>query len=343
MEEQELDRIYKSLEKGMVKIFSKSAMQSKQRQSMDLVYSAWEESNPRKAIALAKRALELAPDNVDACNVIAGIALESGDLKLAKDFYQLAVQKAIKQLGGKDKISRRYYHFWGELRTRPFMRALQGLGLVSLEERDYSAACEIFEKMIKLNPNDNQGIRYLLGGVYCSLKEPAKMIKLDRKYNHEREPHHLFNLAHAYFQLRDIKNMFKNIYLAFFENIYIAPLLLGKKVRKESIRYFTNLEYLEYAEDYIYYWGGLWEDKEAISYLGFLWLHSDIQQALKEFKKIRKKMKSINFRDASDEWKALRRQEERIKNKKIDYAELASQGESVVKKFLLESMGRSTN
>ena len=53
-------------------------------------------------------------------------------------------------------------HFWGVLETRPYMRARQGLAdtLWRLDRRD--EARSHYEEMLRLNPNDNQGIRYLL-------------------------------------------------------------------------------------------------------------------------------------------------------------------------------------
>ena len=55
-------------------------------------------------------------------------------------------------------------HFWGFLETRPYMRARHGLALTLLKLGEEAVAMEHFRVMLKLNPNDNQGIRYLLLG-----------------------------------------------------------------------------------------------------------------------------------------------------------------------------------
>lgn len=52
-------------------------------------------------------------------------------------------------------------HFWGFLETRPYMRARHGLAMTLLQLGEEHAALEHFRAMLKLNPNDNQGIRYL--------------------------------------------------------------------------------------------------------------------------------------------------------------------------------------
>ena len=55
-------------------------------------------------------------------------------------------------------------HFWGFLETRPYMRARGGLALALLKLGEEEQAMEHFRVMLKLNPGDNQGIRYLLLG-----------------------------------------------------------------------------------------------------------------------------------------------------------------------------------
>lgn len=54
---------------------------------------------------------------------------------------------------------------WGLLENRPFMRCLHGFGLSCwrLDRADEAAA--VFERMLWLNPGDNQGARFLLGAV----------------------------------------------------------------------------------------------------------------------------------------------------------------------------------
>ena len=75
--------------------------------------------------------------------------------------YQLAVGAGNEALGP-DGLNEYAGHFWGFLETRPYMRARAGLGkaLWAIGNRD--AAIENFKEMLKLNPGDNQGIRYVL-------------------------------------------------------------------------------------------------------------------------------------------------------------------------------------
>ncbi len=51
---------------------------------------------------------------------------------------------------------------WGFIDNRPYLRCLHGLGLCLWIEKEYSKAKDIFQKMLLLNPWDNQGMRFLL-------------------------------------------------------------------------------------------------------------------------------------------------------------------------------------
>ncbi|WP_329155750.1 hypothetical protein OIU91_41075 (plasmid) [Streptomyces sp. NBC_01456] len=54
---------------------------------------------------------------------------------------------------------------WGELNNRPFHRALQGLGLTWWRLGETAKAAAVFGDSLWTNPDDNQGIRYLIGQV----------------------------------------------------------------------------------------------------------------------------------------------------------------------------------
>ncbi|MCJ7550313.1 MAG: tetratricopeptide repeat protein [Anaerolineae bacterium] len=52
--------------------------------------------------------------------------------------------------------------FWSDLDSRPFMRALHGQGLCLWRLGQRAAARAVFARMLALNPNDNQGVRFLI-------------------------------------------------------------------------------------------------------------------------------------------------------------------------------------
>ncbi|MFE2326693.1 hypothetical protein ACFXD5_22665 [Streptomyces sp. NPDC059385] len=52
---------------------------------------------------------------------------------------------------------------WDELDNRPFHRALHGLGLTWWRLGETERAAAVFRNSLWTNPDDNQGIRYLIG------------------------------------------------------------------------------------------------------------------------------------------------------------------------------------
>ena len=84
----------------------------------------------------------------------------------ARDHYARGVEAGELALG--PQAFKEYAgHFWGFLETRPYMRARAGLAGALLKLGDVDGAIDHFRDMLRLNPNDNQGIRYLCSAA-CS-------------------------------------------------------------------------------------------------------------------------------------------------------------------------------
>src|SRR5262249_49642042 len=86
------------------------------------------------------------------------------------DYYEQAVAAGERALGP-DYFQQEVGHFWGLLETRPYMRAREGLAnaLWTMARREEAVAH--LEDMLRLNPSDNQGVRYTL---------PSWLVNLDR-------------------------------------------------------------------------------------------------------------------------------------------------------------------
>ena len=148
---------------------TKSRADDASEKAQDLVYTAWEATSPRKRIALARKALSVSPLCADALNILAEAA---GSAAEARDLYARAVDAATLALGP-EAFQEYAGHFWGFLETRPYMRARAGLARALHELGEEDAAIEHYRDMLKLNPNDNQGIRYVLAA--CLLRREAEL------------------------------------------------------------------------------------------------------------------------------------------------------------------------
>ena len=142
--------------------------------AQDVMYDAWERTTSRSRVALARKALGISPLCADAYNLLAE---EAGSVEEARDLYAKAVDAGELALGPKG-FKEYAGHFWGFLETRPYMRARAGLAGTLLKLGDEDAAISHYRDMLKLNPNDNQGIRYVLAALLLRRGEEAGLKEL---------------------------------------------------------------------------------------------------------------------------------------------------------------------
>lgn len=58
---------------------------------------------------------------------------------------------------------------WGFIDNRPFLRCLHGFGLALWRLERFDEAAQVFDRMLRLNPSDNQGVRFLIGDVRAGI------------------------------------------------------------------------------------------------------------------------------------------------------------------------------
>jgi len=58
---------------------------------------------------------------------------------------------------------------WGVIDNRQYLRALENMASMYSIDQNIKEAEEIYKLILKLNPSDNQGIRYYLAGLYEGL------------------------------------------------------------------------------------------------------------------------------------------------------------------------------
>jgi tetratricopeptide (TPR) repeat protein len=194
-------------------------------QAQELMYEAWDSFGKRRA-QLARRALVISKDCADAYVLLAEETARS--LNEAKDLYEQGVRAGEHALGS--RVEEYVGHFWGIMETRPYMRARAGLAqcLWALGERQQ--AIEHYTDMLRLNPNDNQGIRYILAN--CLLEEGSDdaLRKLLRRYEDDPAATWLYSRALWVFR-REGENEKANACLeeALERNRFVPSYLLGKK------------------------------------------------------------------------------------------------------------------
>jgi len=125
--------------------------------AQDLVYRAFDARGRRK-VQLARKALELSPDCADAYVVLAE---QARDPEAARELYAQGVAAGERALGPK-VFEESAGGFWGITATRPYMRARLGLARCLADVGRVDEAVGHYQELLRLNPNDNQGVREVL-------------------------------------------------------------------------------------------------------------------------------------------------------------------------------------
>ncbi len=148
------------------------------RIAQELVYEAWERSDLNEAIRLAHKAILISPQCADAYNLLAEEAAR--DARQAAGLYSQAVNAGRLALG-EDFFRDNEGHFWGMMKTRPYMRALAGLQEAFWDMGKFDEAIRICHEMLRLNPNDNQGMRYIVIRYLAKLSRHDELEKFMEK------------------------------------------------------------------------------------------------------------------------------------------------------------------
>lgn len=195
--------------------------------AQQLMYKAWDETNPAKRIGLAHKALSISPDCADAYVLLA--EEEADTVARALALYEKGVAAGERALG--PEYFREFAgDFWGLLETRPYMRAREGLARMLWQLNRREEAAEHYRDLLRLNPNDNQGLRYLLMDLYLQLDQDANALKLYQKYHDDWSA--VWQYSHALLEFRKSGSggkARKALDQALEQNSHVPDYLTGKK------------------------------------------------------------------------------------------------------------------
>lgn len=196
-------------------------------QAQDIMYDAWESVGRRRRAELARKALKVSEDCADAYVLLAEETAR-GPVE-AKTLYEQGVKAGERSLG-KEMFQENVGHFWGILETRPYMRARLGLAQCLWAMGERKQAIEHYTDMLRLNPGDNQGIRYILAS--CLLEEglDAELGKLLEQYEDDGAATWAYSRALLAFRKEGASKR-ANKYLkdALADNPFVPAYLIGRK------------------------------------------------------------------------------------------------------------------
>ncbi len=150
--------------------------------AQELAYDALETGDLGEALSLVNEALQLDPDCTDAQRLL--VSLMAFDPENKIQLMREVVEKAERNFG-EQFFAETMGHFWGTVSTRPYMRTLQHLGELLAEAGSLTEAAAVFERMLELNPRDNQGVRYPLLAIYLGRQDSASAGRLLARFPEE--------------------------------------------------------------------------------------------------------------------------------------------------------------
>ncbi|WAA12740.1 SEC-C domain-containing protein [Fervidibacillus halotolerans] len=216
---------------------------SPRHRAQALLYDAFESEGEEK-LNLAKEALKIYSNSPDAYTILAEF---ERDEEAAFDWLEKGVKVGSEEW--KEEMKDRNYPFWSDVETRPFMRAKYNYALLAKWLGKISDAITQFEELLKLNPNDNQGARYLLIP-YCiqeGMVQKTKQI-IEQYGDEDTVFFHMYTLM-IELELNGITPTAKSIWKKMLKrNRYITDYLTGKKKLPEEIPFHYSFGSKEEAE-----------------------------------------------------------------------------------------------
>lgn len=196
-------------------------------EAQDVMYEAWQAQSRAKRVKLAKKALSISPDCADAYVLLAEETATSAEEALRLYAAGMAAgERAI----GPETFEEMEGHFWGLLETRPYMRARDGYASTLWHMGEKDKAIAHFQNMLRLNPNDNQGVRYYLLTLYQEIGDDEALKALIKRYHKDYSANWFYTEALLLFRQQGAgRRATKKLKEALVKNPHVPKYLLGQK------------------------------------------------------------------------------------------------------------------
>ena len=162
---------------------------------------------------------------------------------------------------------------WDHHENRPFLRAALGMALCQLKLGRSGDGLSMLERMLAWNPDDHQGIRFILGSEYLRAGQDDKARSFFETEGSQYPPY-CYEMALLLFRQEDFVTAATALRLGFVENGYIAEILCGSPdPLPMGIWHVHGFAMPRVAKDYVSDYGRMWrETPGAIPFLR--WLHT---------------------------------------------------------------------
>lgn len=179
-------------------------------------------SSATKGQQLALQALEHWPDCIPAYEYLSATA-KSKQQRIA--YAEKGVEIGQRLFGGEFR-EKNAGHFWHITETRPYMRCLNILAHFSAGAGNLSKAIVIWEDILRLNPSDNQGVRYSLLPALLRQGDLNSYHKYRKEYPEDTTPLCFNDALVDFIEAGATPSANRRLRVAANNNRYTIPLLL---------------------------------------------------------------------------------------------------------------------
>lgn len=139
------------------------------------------------SLMTAKALLDNNPFHFDAAVMLSKDAFEGNQTRTAKNILEFSVLKGREIFPPEFSFSADHLP-WGFVDNRPFLRLLFKYAMLVEAIDGTQKAIPLYEELIALNPNDNQGVRDILATAYLKTNHLLDLLELDKKYPKDLMP-----------------------------------------------------------------------------------------------------------------------------------------------------------
>jgi tetratricopeptide (TPR) repeat protein len=259
---EDLEKFMGSLMGKPVPSFPKESLTIKE-QAQDLIFEALEVPEP-KGYELAIKALRMDPDCIEAYEYLGALEPISETAIL---YYKNGIEIG-KRIFAKTYLRDSIGNFWVIHETRAFMRCMQSYADCLKDMGRYRDSVSVYEEMIRLNPNDNQGARYQLLLYLIRINEFNKFRKYDKMFREDLGAFMSFNRTLFAFKTEGLTlNSNGLLQKAIKSNKHVIPKLISKTSNADFPEVYGIGDVNE-ALFYCYFAHNIWhETKGAIDWI----------------------------------------------------------------------------
>ncbi len=214
----------------------------------ELMFKAAESVDPEERLELARDALGISHRCTDALLLIAG---EPSVPPSARFALAICAERSAAEKLGENYFEENAGHFWGLIETRPYMRALVALSDAEWRMGEREMAIYNLDKLLMLNPNDNQGNRYRYLHCLAVMNMREEADALLKTFKEEESSWWLFGQSLLRFATGKKQQADKLLPQAMASNPHVAAYLTGLKPLPKNLPPYYAMGSLEEAQLYV--------------------------------------------------------------------------------------------